>query len=459
MSTLSSLSGVRSNARSSATLLKGAFVISQDPDVGEQRADILVEDRRIKAVGPSLDAGDAEVIEAGEFAILPGFVDTHRHTWQTALRGLAAGATLAEYQHLIQGRFGRLFTPEDVYAGNLLGAVSAAQTGITTLCDESHVQNSSAHTDAAVRALKDAGARAVFDYGWPSVDAPKWMNNSALTHPTYVATLQQTAFTDPDDQVTLRMMLRGPLMTPIEITRHDLDFARSLGLRSAMHIIGGNIAQLHEHGLLGPDLMFIHCCDSSDDELAAAAAAGATLSSSPNLELNMSGFGKTPPIRRFLAAGLRTSLSIDVETSVAGDMFSVMRAALSTQTLDDLQMQDGHDRWPRLTPRDIVSFATIEGARACGLDDRIGSITPGKQADLLMIRMSDANLAPVEPDGIVAQIVTSAHAGNVDAVMVAGRFVRRDGRPCDPEAVERAVALARESRARLRHAAQVAEAA
>lgn len=454
MTTKQPTASIRTGSLRPRILLKGAFVVTQDPELGERRADILVEGGLIKAVGASLNAEAAEVIDASEFVILPGFVDTHRHTWQTSLRGLAAGATLEQYQHLIQGRFGRLFTPDDVYAGNLLGAVSAAQSGITTLCDESHVQNSPAHTDAAVQALKDAGSRAVFDYGWPSIDAPKWMNNSSLTHPTYVAELQKSAFTASDSLVTLRMMLRGPLMTPIEITKQDLAFARSLGLRSAMHIIGGNIAQLHEHGLLGSDLMFIHCCDSSDQELAAAAVAGASISSSPNLELNMSGFGKTPPIRRFLAAGIRTSLSIDVETSVAGDMFSVMRAALSTQTLDDLQMEEGHDKWPRLTPQDILGFATIDGARACGLDDRVGSITPGKQADLLMIRMSDANLAPVEPDSIVAQIVTSGHPGNVDAVMVAGRFIRRDGKTTDPTAIERAVGLSRESRARLLRAAQ-----
>ncbi|MGE0704177.1 MAG: amidohydrolase family protein [Pirellulaceae bacterium] len=456
MTTKNQSTSISGNTTQQRTLFRGAFVVTQDPELGEMRGDLLVEGGLIKAVGASLEATGAEVIDASEFVILPGFIDTHRHTWQTSLRGLAAGATLEQYQHLIQGRFGRLFTPEDVYAGNLLGAVSAAQSGITTLCDESHVQNSPSHTDAAVRALKDSGSRAVFDYGWPSIDAPKWMNNSSLTHPTYVAELQKSAFTEPDALVTLRMMLRGPLMTPIEVTKHDLAFARSLGLRSAMHIIGGNIAQLDKNRLLASDLMFIHCCDSSDEEIAAVAEAGASISSSPNLELNMSGFGKTPPIRRFLAAGIRTSLSIDVETSVSGDMFSVMRAALSTQTLDDLQMQVGHDQWPRLTPRDVLGFATIDGARACGLDDRVGSITPGKQADLLMVRMSDANLAPVEPTSIVAQIVTSGHPGNVDSVMVSGRFIRRNGKATNSVAVDRAVELSRESRARLMRTAQLA---
>jgi 5-methylthioadenosine/S-adenosylhomocysteine deaminase len=430
-------------------LFRNAYLLTQDRTLGSFRGDLLVEDDTIANVGQHLSAGGAEIVDGSHHAVMPGFVDTHRHTWQTALRGLATGASLQEYQHLIQGQLGRLFTPEDVYAGNLLGALAAAQSGITTLCDESHVQNSPDHTDAAVKALRDSGVRAVFDYGWPSVDAPKWMQNSSLTHPTYVRELQQREFLGADDLVSLRMMLRGPLMTPIDITRKDLAFARDLGLRSAMHVIGGNIKELADHGLLDADLMFIHCCDSSDEELWLTAQAGASVSSAPNLEMNMAGFGAFPPMRRFLQAGLRPSLSIDVETAVAGDMFCVMRAALMMETVQAVTDARSEVAGPRVTAVDVLEFATINGAVACGLEARIGSLTPKKKADLVMIRLSDPNLAPIDDMTVARQIVSSAHPGNVSDVMVGGRFLRRHGQPTDAARIEEAVRLASHSRRRL----------
>ena len=432
-----------------SVLIKGGHLLTQDPTLGELRGDVLIRDGEIVSVARSIaSTPGVETIDAGGCAVLPGFVDTHRHTWQTALRGMAAGDTLEGYQRKIQGRFGALFAPEDVYAGTLLGAVAAGQCGVTTLCDESHVQNSPAHTDAALAALRASGIRAVFDYGWPSIDAPSWMQNSRKTHPTYVRELQKSPTWNDYPLVTLQMMLRGPLMCPIDVVRHDVAFARELGLRSVMHVIGGSIAALDEAGLLGSDMTFIHCCDSSEAELKMVKAAGAFISSSPNLELNMLGLG-APPIRRFLAAGIRPSLSVDVETSVSGDMFSVMRAALMSQTAEDLYVGDG-PALPRFTPRDVIAFATIEGARACGLDDRVGTLTPGKRGDVILIDMREVNLAPVEDEYVPDVIVSSAHPGNVRTVIVDGTVIRRDGCALDASLMERGRTLAQQSRQRLR---------
>jgi 5-methylthioadenosine/S-adenosylhomocysteine deaminase len=436
-------------------LIKGGHLLTQDNQHGEMVGDILIRDGAIVEIAGSIEA-DVETIDARGFAVLPGFVDTHRHTWQTALRGMAAGDSLDGYQRKIQGKFGALFSPEDVYAGNLLGAVAAGQSGITTLCDESHVQNSPAHTDAAVAALRDSGIRAVFDYGWPSVDAPSWMQNSRKTHPTYVRELQQQSGWSAHPLVTLQMMLRGPLMCPIDIVEQDLAFARDLGLRSVMHVVGGSIAALGKAALLGPDMMLIHCCDSSDDELRMVASSGASISSSPNLELNMLGLG-APPIRRFLAAGVRPSLSVDVETSVSGDMFSVMRAALLSQTAEELY-QPGALDLPRFSPRDVIAFATIEGARACGLDQKIGSLSVNKRGDVILIDLQDANLAPVQDEYLPDVILANAHPGNVDTVIVDGTCVRRCGKPVELSLVERARHLAAASRSRLRRSADQATA-
>ena len=432
-------------------LIKGGQLLTQDDRFGEMRGDILIIDGMIEKVAPAITAEPGvEVIDAAGFAVLPGFVDTHRHTWQTALRGMAAGDSLEGYQKKIQGKFGALFSPDDVYAGNLL--VAAGQSGITTMCDESHVQNSPAHTDAAVKALRDSGIRCVFDYGWPSVDATSWMQNSRKTHPTYVRELQQDPAWRQHPLVTLQMMLRGPLMCPIDVVEQDLAFARGLGLRSVMHVIGGSIQALVDAGLMGPDLMFIHACDSSDAELRAVAAHGAFLSSSPNLELNMLGLG-APPIRRFLAAGVRPSLSIDVETSVSGDMFSVMRAALMSQTAEELY-QPGANDLPTFSPRDVIAFATIEGAKACGMADKIGSITEGKRGDLILIDLRDVNLAPADDEYFPDVILAAAHPGNVDTVLIDGVAVRRDNRPVDEALITTARGLAADSRARLRATAE-----
>ncbi|WP_157968768.1 MULTISPECIES: amidohydrolase family protein [unclassified Sphingomonas] len=438
-----------------ALLLSGGLVLTQDTERREIRADILIEDGVITRIdaGRSIDRSLAdEVVDASDCAVLPGFIDTHRHTWQTALRGMAAGESLLGYQHKIQGRFGAEFTPEDVYAGNLLGAYAAGQGGITTLCDESHVQNSPGHSDAAIGGLADAGIRAVFDYGWPSVDAESWLRDSRREHPDYIRTMLKDDRWTSNPLLTFQMMLRGPLMTPIDVTARDIAFARELGLRSVMHVIKGNIDTLAEAGLLGPDLTFVHCCDNSDEELQLIAGSGGSVSSSPNLELNMVGLG-APPIRRFIAAGIEPSLSIDVETSVAGDMFSTMRAALLSQTAEELYL--GASDRTRLTPRDIIRFATINGARSCGLGEVTGSIEVGKRADLILIRLDDLNVGPVDDAYAPDVIVASAHPGNVSTVIVDGNCVRRDGQPTDPRLAARSIRLAAESRSRLLAATKI----
>lgn len=438
-------------------LIKNGFILTQDGNQTELQGDILIKDGVIQKIAPVI-SHDGTVIDAKGKAVLPGFVDTHRHTWQTALRAMAAGDNLRGYQTKIQGRFGRRFSPADVYAGTLLGAYSAGQSGITTLCDESHVQNSPDHTDAAVKALHDSGIRAVFDYGWPSIDAEKWLRNSTLEHPKYIQDLQKKAIWKENPLLSLQMMLRGPKMTSVEMTARDIGYARSLGLRSTMHVSGGSVALLHEAKLLGPDITLIHCCTCSDDELAMIKQSGAAVSSSPNLELNMLGLG-APPIRRFLAAGLQPSLSIDVETSVSGDMFTAMRAALLSQTAEALYRPEENEL-PAFSPRDVLRFATIEGARACGLGNSVGSLEVGKQADLILINMDDINLAPVQDEYIPDVIVAAAHPGNVDTVIVNGKLIRQSGRDCDHSLRQKAIVLAHESRTRLikAHEAETASA-
>lgn len=434
------------------TLIRGARILTQDPSLGELRGDILIAGTQIADIGMRLDVHADETIEAGNMLALPGFIDTHRHTWETAMRHIGVGWDFLDYLNKFLIPYGNLFTPEDVYAANLLGAVSALESGITTLRDESHIQNTPQHTEAAIQALRDSGIRAVFDYGWPALDMAGWLMNSERLHPEDIRRVRREILSDDNALVTLNMMLRGPEMTTMDVAKADLSLMRDLGLRGCLHVGCGEfnknnpgVVALHHHKLMGPDLTYIHCCTCSDDELRMIRDSGGTVSVAATIDANMPGLG-IPATGRMLKVGLRPSLSVDVEVSAAGDMFTVMRAALTGQQMEVLHNPALAERSARFDAADLLQFATIEGARACGLDGRTGSLTPGKEADLILIRADDLNLAPVTD--AAGAIVGGAHPGNVDSVFVAGRPVKRNGKMLSID-IPRILRLAEQSRDRL----------
>lgn len=434
------------------TLIQGARILTQDSKLKELRGDILIEGRKIAAIGARLEAHADETIDAQNMLALPGFIDTHRHTWETALRHIGVGWEFLDYLNKFLIPYGNLFTVDDVYAGNLLGAVSALESGITTLRDESHIQNSPEHTDAAIQGLRDAGIRAVFDYGWPAIDMGGWLMNSTRLHPQDVRRVRRDVLSDDDALVTLNMMIRGPEMTTIDVAKADLSMMRELGLRGCLHVGCGEFSKnnpgvisMHKHKLLGPDLTYIHCCTCSDDELHMIKDSGGTVSVAATIDVNMPGLG-LPATGRMLKIGLRPSLSVDVEISAAGDMFTVMRAALTGQQMEILHNPTLAEGSTKFDAKDLLEFATIEGARACGIEHRTGSLTPGKDADLILIRADDLNLAPVTD--AAGAIVGGAHPGNVDSVFVAGRAMKRHGKMLNVD-VKRVLQLAERSRDRL----------
>lgn len=413
-------------------LIRGAHLLTQDDALGDFVGDVLIDGGKIVEVGTDLDDAGATVIDGTDRAVLPGFVDTHRHTWQGAIRQVGTGWDFPKYRQHIQLTWGPEFTPDDVYIGNLTGALGALDAGITTLRDESHIQNSTQHTDAAIAALRDSGIRGVFAFGWPSIDSNKWMLRGEATHPEDIRRVRSDVLADDDALVTLQAMLRGPELSTLDVTSKDLAMARELGIRSSMHVGNGpwgpefrGIGSLGDAGLLAEDLLFIHCCTSDDDELKMLADSGAHASVSAAVEAVLPGLG-APATGRLLAAGIRPSLSIDTEASVAGDMFNVMRAALTAQNVGISIAPDTYGTLPAFTPADLLAMATIEGARASGLDHKSGSITPGKDADLIVIRLDDANLLPA--NDIAASIVGAGHPGNIDTVFVAGEVRKYGGR-------------------------------
>ncbi len=415
------------------TVLRGGWIVTLDAGLGDfECGDLLIEDGRIAAVAPALSVDDAAEIDVSGRIVLPGFIDTHRHTWQTCVRHRCVDRTPAEYFTEMLYQRGGQYTPDDVYIGTLLGALGALEGGITTLLDWSHVQNSPEHSDAAIQALKDSGMRAVFGHGWPLVDPASWMNDSERPHPHDIERLRREHFSSDDGLLTLAMAARGPEMASTEVWRADLQLARSLGIRSTIHMgaFGFNgekraIAEMQAAGMLGDDLTFVHCNCSHDDEIKMMADFGVTASLGINIEMNSSGIGDIP-LDRLLAAGVKPSLSGDTEACGCGDMFTQMRGALAYYRF---WMGGGHSKSANapstIQARDVLSYATVEGARANGMLRKTGSLSVGKVADIITINSDDLNLLPVSDPA--AAVVAGAHPGNVDLVMVEGRILKENG--------------------------------
>jgi 5-methylthioadenosine/S-adenosylhomocysteine deaminase len=413
-------------------LLRGGTVVTGDPKLGElRRGDLLIEGRKIAAVAPSLEAGDAEVIDASGMIVMPGFVDSHRHTWQSLLRAVGTDWTLGQYYTGMRLVMGGLHSPADMYLGNYLGALECLNAGITTLLDWSHNNNTPDHADEAIRGLKDAGIRAVWAYGngnneWiPPNDKPSNLAD--------VKRVRLQHFSTEDQLMRMAFAARGPEFTTMDITEQEFRFARELGIRISVHVgvgrwsTGEPVKQLERRGLLFADTNYVHCCTSSDDELRLIVDSGASTSLAPDTALN-EGFGD-PPTLRLLALGHRPSLAVDVVSSAPGDMFAAMRLLLSTARGNEARraLLENRDFDPiPLTSRQVFGFATIEGARACGFEETVGTLVVGKEADVVMINTRDVNMMPLNYS--YGNIVESAHPGNVDSVFVAGRPVKRRGK-------------------------------
>jgi cytosine/adenosine deaminase-related metal-dependent hydrolase len=415
----------------SKTLIRGGTVITVDPAIGNLRTgDVLIEGTKIAAVGPSLDVPDAEVIDATGTVVMPGFVDSHRHLWEGILRNIGTDVPLegdASYLAFILGTLAPAYRPEDVYAGNLVSAIGAINAGITTVLDWSHIQASPEHTDAAIRALQEAGLRSVFAYGFP------WFGDWNPEQPAWFKRAADTYFSSRDQLLTYAIAPYGPEFAPLENCQAHWQMARDVGARITVHVgVGsfgqhGKVAEQAKAGLqLGPDTTYIHCTTLNDEEVQMIVDTGGTISLAVPVEMLM-GHGMVPT-QRFLDRGLKPSLSVDVETNVPADMFTQMQCALSLQhaLVFDRKLSGEQNVPAAVTTRDVLEWATIEGARANGLDDKVGSLTPGKEADLIMLRTDMVNVIPVNDP--IGAVVLAMDTSNVDSVFIAGKAMKRAGK-------------------------------
>lgn len=415
---------------SKGVVVRGGLVVSLDPDVGDvPDGEVVVEDGRITYVGPTAtdrDLGDHEVIDARGKVVLPGLVDTHRHTWQTQLRAICVDASLPEYHRIIRAAIVPHYAPEDVHTGNHLGALEAIDAGVTTLADFSHCIETPEHADAAIEGLSDAGIRGVFCYGFaPAADG-------ALTgFDARVANYERLrGGYDWTGRMRMAVGMGGPRYAGADELGEQVKLARRHGDRIFCHTgttVGAvtYIAELYDAGLLGPDQVQIHGNMLSDDEWRMFGEAGVYLSSSPETELNM-GMGPLAIVRS-LRLGLLPTLSCDVVSLNSGDLFAQMRLALAFERYADNRRTTDAGGMPEelvVGPRDALEWATVNAAKAVGLDEEVGSLTVGKQGDVIVIGGSPATFPLLDPAGLV---VFHASRQDVTDVVIGGEVRKRHG--------------------------------
>jgi 5-methylthioadenosine/S-adenosylhomocysteine deaminase len=415
-------------------VLRGGYVLSMDPEVGDlPTGDVLVEGDTIGAVAPEV-RNDAEVIDASGYIVIPGFVDTHRHTWETAIRGSAPNATLDDYFVAILDTFAPLYRPEDVYASNFAGALECINAGITTLVDWSHINNTPEHPDAAIDALRESGIRAQYAYGSANTSLTDYWDESTIVIPgDDVRRVRETYFSSDQGLLTMALATRGPGFCVEDVVRTEWGLARELGIPITTHVAMGRVAgrfgmvkQLNDMGLLGGDTTYVHSCYLSDEEWQLVADTRGTISIAAQVEAQM-GHG-WPPVVKSYEYGLRPSLSIDVVTTAPGDMFTQMRCAFACERARPHEVFWEADQPAEglLTADRLLEMATINGAHVVGLEDRIGSLAPGKKADIVMIDARAINVVPVMDP--VAAVTLCADVSNVDTVIIDGKILKREGK-------------------------------
>lgn len=414
-------------------LLRGATVItaSLDSDTSSSQsslADILISDDKISAVGQNLPVENAEVVDATGRIILPGFVNAHMHTWQTALRGTSYNMNLLEYLQQIHGRYAPRYQPEDMYIGTLAGALNQINCGTTTLGDWCHNNPTPAHTDSALEALKETGLRTVFLHSTPPAAVPS-------VHPKEeIERLLQIFPKSPESRITIGMAIPGPLYSPLEIAKADLGLAKSLGVIVSFHHSGGPPPDenawdvLASAGLFGPWVNIVHGNRIDDALLKLLTDCGVSFTVTPEVEMS-DGHGSPITARLKQLGHTRPSIGIDIETAVSGDMPTATRMALAYHRFQDQATCDPNTAGPMglntpiLPAEEALRWATIHGAQALGLGDQVGSLEPGKQADLIIIDPRTLGLWPVN-DPITTALQATPH--DIEAVMIGGQWKKRN---------------------------------
>lgn len=425
-------------------LIKGAYVLSQDPSIGELAgADVLIDGDRIVEVGTGLSAEGAQVIDATGDIVIPGFIDTHRHTWETSIRTCAPDYALITYFSAILDQFAPRYRPADVLAANRWGALECINAGITTLVDWSHIMNTPDHAYAAIEGLQDTGIRSVFAFGFPNTSLVTWWFG-----PDYQGSVERIdgdlgralragPLHDDGALVTMGLATRGTNFCKPDVVRYEWELAKELAVDITVHVAmdrfgytKGQLTALRDLDLLYPNTTYIHASHLTDEEWGLVRDSGGNVSLAPQIEIQM-GHGWAPA-QKAESLGIPVGLSSDVATTSSADQFTQMHAVFGSERgrRHEISWNDGLDGLEPtpdlITARQVLRWATLDGAKVAGIADRTGSITPGKKADIVIIDGHAVNTFPIiDP---VAAVVCAADISNVDTVIIDGVIRKRDGK-------------------------------
>lgn len=410
-----------------SVLIRRGHVLTMDDQLGDLPVgDVLVKGSTIADIGPKLDETADETIDAAGMFVLPGLVDTHIHLWQTTLRGLAADLWKGEYfTHVLPYR--ERYRPEDMYAGGYVGGLELLSHGTTTALDFCHAISSPSHVDSALEGLRDSGLRGVFGYSVKETPPGVWRS-------------QDERFRDVervrdklDGRLSLMVALSDLETVDIETCVREMAFARGHGLRMTIHSnFERQITAMNDAGLLGPDLLPVHGNLMNDYELDLLAEHGTPISFTPSVEV----YGAPCTVLgRALRRGIPITWGCDIPSFVNGDLLAQLRLVVHVQGYLDAQWERLNGRSggrvpgiPSLSPRDALRSATLGGATALGLGDRIGSLTPGKEADIVLLDSGPFGTSLCDP---AAHIVFQSGAQDVDTVLVGGEIRKRSGKLVD----------------------------
>jgi 5-methylthioadenosine/S-adenosylhomocysteine deaminase len=432
----------------SRILIKNGTIVSMDRQTGDLRGDLLVENERIAAISPAIEASDAQIIDASTMIVSPGLINSHIHTWETGLRGIAGDWTMPQYVQAMHRGLATHFRPDDINIANLMGALTSINSGITTIVDWCHNNPTPEHTDAAIEGLQESGVRAVFLHGSPKPN-PKPGQKHFSEMPMPRAEVERLLKASRNARITLGLAVLGPTYSIYDVTRQDLQLARELDLVASMHVAGvtpvspDGFRRIVADALAGDKTNIVHGNDLSDEELRQLTGRGVQFTVTADVELQM-GFGN-PLTGRLRLLGAPMSIGSDVEITARPDMFGIIRTTLQTQRnidhIQSLRTTAKANEKISITCREAFAWATVNGAKMLGLDHRIGSLAVGKQADIVLLRKDDLNMFPVHDP--LSSLVTQAGISNVDTVLIGGRVVKRGGQLLFANIAEKKAALQR----------------
>lgn len=462
------------------TLIKNACILSMDAAIGDlAQGDLLLCDDRIEAIAPRIDAKADSEIDATGTIIIPGLINAHIHTWETALRGVGCDWAGSDYFNFFHAKLAPLYRPEDTYIATLVGTLAQLDAGVTTVFDWCHNNATPAHSDAAIDALYYSGARAVFGHGTVKAHPkPGEPHFSQIPHPLdEIRRLRRERLSTDDGLVTLAMAVLGPDYSTLDVCKQDFRAAKEFGLLSSAHVWGranrlvpGGYRTLIAEGLIDASHNVVHANYFDDDEISMLIDCGASITSTTTGE--MTNHVRPSLSGRVRRLGGKPSIGIDSEVATKGDMFEAMRSALRMQRLfanidtvrDAERAADsaaasfvasnlktvGTGGSPiqktAFKAREVLEWATINNAIALGLGHRIGSLRPGKQADLIILKRDGLHIASAQDP--VQAVVSYAQSSDVDTVFVAGQIRKKAGKLVTMRVAEHIDAL-RGSAARL----------